>query len=848
MNEEQLKVVISATTDQLKKGLDEGKKALSKFSKNVKKEFSEAKKAADKELNDISSSVKSKLGGIKNIIAGAGIGAAMASAFSFSKEYSEEMAKLNSAFQATGKSSAQAAETYKGLYRFLGETDTAVEAANHLAKITSNQQDLAEWTKICQGVYATFGDSLPVENLTEAANETIRTGKVVGGLADALNWAGASEEEFNAQLAKCTSLSEREALMRSTLTGLYNDAANAYERNNAALLANREAQESFNRAMNSVGQALTPFITALYNAGAALLNVLAPALNAVIPYISAFVNAIATAVNWISSLFGFLGGGGGAATEAVSKISNGMGVAAAGAEKLASSVGGVAGGASKAAKEVEKLKKTTEGFDELIIMPEAPSADASGGGAGGGGSAGGGGGVANDLGLDNATFNESLNQNASSAEAFANKIREIFGSLKDALTPSIEAWSGAFATIGEAWTLAKDNFLNGLISIKDGFASIGLYLLEEFIPSVVNSFSENLAPFFGDVLGLGIQQLGVTFEWLGGLIQSICADIIQPALENMQMVATGIFDAIGKAWEKHGKGLLDGATGVWNSIRDVIQDFYDNLVVPIWQKIQDVLNKVWTEGLQPLVAQVADSAGSIAEDLLALYNETIYPVVDWILNKIYPIVTKVIDAVATAFGDLAITLSGIVSGLVQVFEGLVKFLTGVFTGDWKKAWEGVKTIFSGAWNAIKSLLKTPINGIIDILNKMINGVCNAINAVVGAANKIKVTIPSWVPVYGGRSFGVNLPRVSAAQIPKLAEGGIVTDSILANIGERGKEAVLPLENNTEWMDTLADKIANRNNSPSKIVLMLDGKELGWANIKSINNITKQTGSLQLVLA
>lgn len=847
MNEEQLKVVISATTDQLKKGLDEGKKALSKFSKNVKKEFAEAKKSADKELSGISSSVKSKLGGIKNIIAGAGIGAAIASAFSFSKEYTEEMAKLNSAFQATGKSSAQAAETYGKLYRFLGETDQAVETANHLAKISSNEQDLAEWAKICQGVYASFGDSLPVENLAEAANETIRTGKVVGSLADALNWAGASEDQFNAQLAECTSLSEREALVRSTLIDLHGEAADIYERNNAALLANRDAQESFNRALNSVGQALTPLITSLYNVGAALLNVLAPALNAVVPIISTFVNAIATAVNWVSSLFSILGGGGGAATSAVSQISAGMGSAAAGAEKLASSVGGVAGGASKAAKEVEKLKKTTEGFDELIIMPEAQSADSSGGGSGGA-AAGGGGGVTNDLGLDNATFNESLNQNAASAEAFAAKIREVFGSLKEVFAPTIEAWSGAFATIGEGWNLAKDNFLNGLTSIKDGFASIGLYLLEEFIPTVVNSFSENLAPYFGDVLGWGIQNLGLTFEWLGGLIQSICVDIIQPTLENLQMVATGIFDAIGTAWEEHGQGLLEGVSGVWDSIRDVIQDFYDNLVVPIWTKIQGVLKEVWEEGLQPLVEQVADSAGSIGEELLTLYNEVIYPVVDWILNNIYPVIVDVVSKVLDVAGGLLISISGVIDGVVEVIEGIVTFITGVFTGDWEKAWEGVKKIFNGIWQALKSIIKPPVNGIIGAINGLIGGIVSGINGMIGAINNIRVTIPDWVPIFGGSTFGVTLPKVTAPKIPLLAEGGIATGATLAMIGERGKEAVLPLENNTGWMDTLADKIANRNSSPSKIVLMLDGKELGWASINSINNITRQTGTVQLAMA
>ena len=86
------------------------------------------------------------------------------------------------------------------------------------------------------------------------------------------------------------------------------------------------------------------------------------------------------------------------------------------------------------------------------------------------------------------------------------------------------------------------------------------------------------------------------------------------------------------------------------------------------------------------------------------------------------------------------------------------------------------------------------------------------------------------------------------EVPQMAKGGIVNSATLALFGEQGREAVVPLENNTEWMDVLANRIAERNSTPSKIVLMLDGKELGYASINSINGITKQTGKLQLALA
>ena len=124
----------------------------------------------------------------------------------------------------------------------------------------------------------------------------------------------------------------------------------------------------------------------------------------------------------------------------------------------------------------------------------------------------------------------------------------------------------------------------------------------------------------------------------------------------------------------------------------------------------------------------------------------------------------------------------------------------------------------------------------DKVSIAISGLINGIGSIAGAIGDLL-----------GQDWSFSMPT-QAPRIPKLATGGIVNSATMALIGESGKEAVLPLENNTGWMDMLADKIAARNSAPSKIVLQLDGKELGWANINSINNITAQTGSLQLVLA
>ena len=147
------------------------------------------------------------------------------------------------------------------------------------------------------------------------------------------------------------------------------------------------------------------------------------------------------------------------------------------------------------------------------------------------------------------------------------------------------------------------------------------------------------------------------------------------------------------------------------------------------------------------------------------------------------------------------------------------------------------TFWAGKFGTIKEGARQALNGVIDVVER-------AVNAIISKLNTLSWSIPDWIPKVGGKKFGFNIKQV---KIPRLAEGGIATASTLANIGENGREAVLPLDHNTEWMDALADKIASRSQGPTKLVLKVGEKELGWASIKGINQITRQTGELQLVL-
>lgn len=179
------------------------------------------------------------------------------------REYREDIGKLESAWEAAGKSTELATDTYKNFYSVLGEEDRSVEAVNHLAKFVETEKDMSKWTDIATGVWATFGDSLPIEGLTEASNETAKVGTITGVLADALNWAGVNEDTFQASLDKCATEQERAALITETLSGLYDDAADKYRENNASIIEARLATSDYTDSMAELGERMEPMTTAV---------------------------------------------------------------------------------------------------------------------------------------------------------------------------------------------------------------------------------------------------------------------------------------------------------------------------------------------------------------------------------------------------------------------------------------------------------------------------------------------------------------------------------------------------------------------------------------------------------
>lgn len=240
--------------DEAKNSSDGCAESIDEYGKEVKKASEETDDFSDKLGNGLVKGAKAAA------VALAAVGTAAVAGVKLlldleesTEEYRIAQGKLNTAFEAAGFSTDTASEAYKSFYGILGDTDNATESAQLLAQLATSEKDVATWADIAAGVTGTFGDALPINSLVEAANETAKVGTVTGALADALNWVGISEDEFNEKLAACASEEERTALITETLAQTYEGATEAFKKNNETIIAANLAQAELDDTLARLG-------------------------------------------------------------------------------------------------------------------------------------------------------------------------------------------------------------------------------------------------------------------------------------------------------------------------------------------------------------------------------------------------------------------------------------------------------------------------------------------------------------------------------------------------------------------------------------------------------------------
>ncbi|MBM6725003.1 hypothetical protein [Pseudoflavonifractor phocaeensis] len=226
---------------------------------------------AENAMDDLSGASDGLIGGLADLKAGfdlardgigsiVDIGSQAVQAFfdlaDATEEYRIAQGKLNTAYETAGYGPETALKAYTEFYKILGDTDTATEASQLLAELASKSDDVTKWTGIAAGVYGKFGDSIETAGFIEAINQTQKLGEVNGTLADALEFAGITTDDFNVRLADCTTESERNQLIMDTLTEIYGQASDAFYQYNEELIKARENQVLVQESTGNLGEAV----------------------------------------------------------------------------------------------------------------------------------------------------------------------------------------------------------------------------------------------------------------------------------------------------------------------------------------------------------------------------------------------------------------------------------------------------------------------------------------------------------------------------------------------------------------------------------------------------------------
>lgn len=403
------------------------------------------------------------------------------------------------------------------------------------------------------------------------------------------------------------------------------------------------------------------------------------------------------------------------------------------------------------------------------------------------------------------------------------------------------------------WTVVL-GAVNVVLSIIDGlfsFIADNVGLILGILSAIAGlSLFSTLAGILGTVITQIQLAVGVFSGWASlatalsgafGILPQIFASIVM-AVNPVNIIIGAVIATVVDLWQKS-KSFRDDIVSILGNIATIVQKVFLNIVAPIIDTVGkiimdfvgDVLKPLWNTwenvfqsimGLlsdflkfaTPIFSTILDILGPIFKLALTLLRgvfDMVFAAIRGIIERADKTICERVNNIREFFRNLGEWMEGtfgfkwknvfetvknavkafrdyvgpIINSLEVIFLGLTNFISGVFSGNWRRAWFGVRQIFESIVSGLSHIFKAPLNFMIDGINKFLSGIG-------------KIKIPDWVPGVGGKGFSI--PR-----IPRLAKGGIVSASTIANIGEAGTEAVIPLQRNTQGLDMIAEKISER---------------------------------------
>ena len=367
--------------------------------------------------------------------------------------------------------------------------------------------------------------------------------------------------------------------------------------------------------------------------------------------------------------------------------------------------------------------------------------------------------------------------------------------------------------------------------------SVGAALLPAF-----ESLSKTIIEMMSK-LGPGLAQvfsaLAPVFDKIAVILPSL-VDALIPVIDVFAQVAVLVAD-LAIALMPVLVSVLEAIMPAVQAILPLFAEFLKDLIQPLVPAIQTLIT-AFTPLLEAVLPVIVELMNALLPVVVALLEDGItalIPAITELIAAFVPLLSATLPILVDLLKNIVIPAIRVVGSVVaQVFGGAVEFITTSLASIMKQLVPFAKA-FGDLFVGIRNFVKPIINSIIGFVQNMANGIIDGINAAIRAINKINVTIPPWVPVIGGESFGFNIPELSKIAIPRLAEGGIVMPQpggVLANIAEAGKpEAVIPLDR----FDGMGKKV--EFNITVNAGMGADGSDIGRKIVDEILRYERSSG-------
>lgn len=587
------------------------------------------------------------------------------------------------------------------------------------------------------------------------------------------------------------------------------------------------------------------------------------------------ISALTPVIQWLNVLLSKLQVVADAFTNLMARI---FGKAETGSSPLSAAsenAGGIASGLNSAVGAAKALKRTMAGFDEMNIM----SSGDSGGGGGSGGASGGG--MISDLGID--TSASLLGFDTSEIEGKLVSLGTLTGTallgLGVLLTFSganiplgiglmIVGAAGLAAAAAIDWKYVEDHVTNEF-DIIEAAVSVALLALGAILAI------SGAKPVLGiSLMAAGAVGLAAVLSLNWNSVSNNCKKIltgltsaVSAALLALGAILTfsGVKIGLGLALMAAGAVGLAAAIGLnWNTVSEKTSDTVDTITTVVSGALLGLGAVLAFSGVATLLGLALMAGGAIG---LANTITQKWDSIPAETRSTIAIITGAASAALLALGVILLfTGAGVPLGLGLIAAGAVG-LASAIAPNWDKITSKIKEIcdkiggfFSDMWDGIQSCFTKVINSIIGTFEGFVNGLIGGINWLIRAINKISFSVPDWVPGIGGKNVGFSLREVSKVSLPRLATGGYVAANTpqLAVVGDNKREGEI-IAPESKIAEAVATGVAaamrqvmqtlSQASPPAqgntRVVLNVDGRELGYATIDNINKITRQTGALQL---